>query len=338
MAPEQLRGATTDARTDLFAFGVVLYEMLAGKRPFRADSQPALVAAILEQDPPPLTELQPLAPPGLDRLVHACLAKNPDERWQHARDLSLALQGVAEGREPGYPRPAAAGATPVRPRLTAIAGRWRIHVAWAVAALALALLAHWRASAPSSVLPPDNPRPVVVLMDSPLEGRVYDPQTMAAGGTNADDVSDALRELDLVTFKENTSPMWHREAQVLQQRPDLVVSHMSCLMDQRVANADASIRTHLFDIAVHRLMTVFGYLAANNPRTKFLVYTRRPWATPESEREWVGNVVARFPALNGRLFTMVVPGRSSATFRDPATADQLRGRVREILGVRAGGI
>ena len=126
---------------------------------------------------------------------------------------------------------------------------------------------------------------------------------------------------------------------MLQQRPDLVVSHLSCLYDERVAKFDTPTGRHLFDNAVQRLLTVFGYVAANNPRTKFLVYSRgRVWPTPELESGWVRDAVARFPALNGRLFTMVVPGRSNATFRDPATADQLRGRVREILGVRAGGM
>ena len=76
-------------------------------------------------------------------------------------------------------------------------------------------------------------------MDSALEGRVYDPRTQAAGGTIADDVSDALRELAIVTYKENTSPIWHREEQVLQQNPDLVISHLSCLVDQRIANRTA---------------------------------------------------------------------------------------------------
>ena len=69
MAPEQVRGEEADARTDLFAFGAVFYEMLTGQRAFSAGSEPALIAAILEQDPPPLTSRQPLAPPALERLV-----------------------------------------------------------------------------------------------------------------------------------------------------------------------------------------------------------------------------------------------------------------------------
>ena len=100
MAPEQVRGEEADARTDLFAFGAVFYEMLTGQRAFSAGSEPALIAAILEQDPVPLTSRQPLVPPPLERLVTACLAKDPSERWQHAQDLSLALRSIAEGRTP----------------------------------------------------------------------------------------------------------------------------------------------------------------------------------------------------------------------------------------------
>ena len=96
MSPEQVRGGEADARSELFAFGAVLYEMLTGARAFTADSQPALVAAILERDPPPLVDRQPLAPAALDRLVSSCLAKNPDDRWQNARDLLRELKWVRE--------------------------------------------------------------------------------------------------------------------------------------------------------------------------------------------------------------------------------------------------
>ena len=94
MAPEQVEGGTSDARTDIFAFGSVLYEMLTGKKAFDAKTQASLVAAILEREPPPLITLQPLAPPLLDSVVRKCLAKNPDERWQTASDLGSALRWV----------------------------------------------------------------------------------------------------------------------------------------------------------------------------------------------------------------------------------------------------
>jgi serine/threonine protein kinase len=98
-SPEQLRGEKVDARTDIFAFGALLHEMLTGTRPFTADSQAGLIAAVLEHDAPPVSERQPLAPASLDRLVRKCLAKNPDDRWQTARDLKSELVWVADRRE-----------------------------------------------------------------------------------------------------------------------------------------------------------------------------------------------------------------------------------------------
>jgi serine/threonine-protein kinase len=95
MAPEQLEGKEVDARADIFAFGGMLYEMLTGKRPFEGKSQASLIGAILDHQPPPISSLQPLTPAILDDLVARCLEKNPDDRWQSARDLKRQLEWVA---------------------------------------------------------------------------------------------------------------------------------------------------------------------------------------------------------------------------------------------------
>ena len=87
MAPEQLEGKEADARTDLWALGCLLHEMATGKRAFEGTSQASLIAAILEHEPRPITELQPLSPPALDHLVRRCLAKDAADRWQSARDV-----------------------------------------------------------------------------------------------------------------------------------------------------------------------------------------------------------------------------------------------------------
>jgi serine/threonine-protein kinase len=97
MAPEQLEGQEVDARTDIFAFGAVLYEMLTDHRAFEGKSRASLIAAILSSEPPPIAELQPMTPPLLDRVVRRCLAKDPDDRWQSAGDLTAELQWIAEG-------------------------------------------------------------------------------------------------------------------------------------------------------------------------------------------------------------------------------------------------
>ena len=96
MAPEQIEGREVDARTDIFAFGVVLYEMVCGRRPFAGDSRASLMAAIVAAEPPPLSSLQPQIPASLERLILRCLAKDPDDRWQTARDLAAELRWIAE--------------------------------------------------------------------------------------------------------------------------------------------------------------------------------------------------------------------------------------------------
>jgi len=97
MSPEQIQGKEADARSDIFAFGAMLYEMLSGKRAFQGKSQLSLASAILEKDPEPIASLQPMTSPALEQVVRTCLAKEPDERYQSAHDLKLQLQWIAAG-------------------------------------------------------------------------------------------------------------------------------------------------------------------------------------------------------------------------------------------------
>ena len=96
MAPEQVEGKEVDARTDIFAFGVLIYEMATGKKAFEGKTQASLIAKILETEPAPMTSLRPMAPPALDRVVKKCLAKEPDGRWHAAKDLCDELKWIAE--------------------------------------------------------------------------------------------------------------------------------------------------------------------------------------------------------------------------------------------------
>ena len=96
MAPEQLEGKEADHRTDIFAFGAVVYEMATGQRAFTGDSQASLIGAILKDDPGPMSALQPMSPLMLDRIVKKCLAKDPDARWQTVHDMRDELTWIAE--------------------------------------------------------------------------------------------------------------------------------------------------------------------------------------------------------------------------------------------------
>ena len=107
MAPEQLEGKEADARTDIFAFGCVLYEMATGKKAFSATSQASLITAIMSSDPAPISSVQPMSPPALDRVVKTCLAKDPEDRWQSAADVKREIQWIGEGSAAGIAAPAA---------------------------------------------------------------------------------------------------------------------------------------------------------------------------------------------------------------------------------------
>jgi Tol biopolymer transport system component len=130
MAPEQLEGKEADGRTDIFALGAVLYEMVTGKKAFSGSSQASLISSIMTAEPPPISTLQPMSPPALDRLVKTCLSKDPEDRWQSAGDVGKELRWIADGSQAGH----AAATVPRR-------ARTQERLAWTTAGLlALATL------------------------------------------------------------------------------------------------------------------------------------------------------------------------------------------------------
>jgi Tol biopolymer transport system component/tRNA A-37 threonylcarbamoyl transferase component Bud32 len=134
MAPEQLEGQDADARSDVFSFGAVLYEMATGRRPFEGRTQATLIAQIMQTDPPGISVVMPQAPPALEQLARTCLAKDPDERRQTMRDVLTDLKWIAS-----------AGSRPPAARVEAPhQGRFKARK-WQALAGAMALVAAWAA-------------------------------------------------------------------------------------------------------------------------------------------------------------------------------------------------
>ena len=147
MAPEQLEGQDADTRTDIFAFGALVYELVTGKRAFEGKSRASLIAAILERQPPPISSLQTMSPAALDRIVTTCLAKDPDARWQSASDVGRQLRWIAEaGASADGPAAAAPPVRTMRERLV-----WAL--AGGVVAAVVVGLSVWSMLRPEPALP-----------------------------------------------------------------------------------------------------------------------------------------------------------------------------------------
>src|SRR5437762_5333451 len=212
MAPEQLEGREADARTDIFAFGAVLYEMATGQKAFSGKSQASLISSIMGTQPPAVSAVAPMTPPAFDQVVKTCLAKDPDDRWQTAHDVMLELKWVAEGGSAaGLPAPVVARRKS-RERLA-----WGISGVLALVAAAATIGYVQRAPKPSvpvraSILPPPG-----TLFD-PIDGPPVvspDGRKVAFNAKDADGIGWLfVRSLDsgeaqkLEGTRESYDPFW----------------------------------------------------------------------------------------------------------------------------------
>ncbi len=162
MAPEQLEGHEADSRTDIWAFGCVVYEMVTGQKAFEGKSQASLIAAILERVPPAMSSVEPMTPAGLDYIAKTCLGKDPDDRWQTARDLLRELKRVEAG-----------GATPAESAATIVPQHLALWQRPVPAAMAVLLLVAVTGFAVWSLMRPPPAAPAVLtqfVVNPPPDG------------------------------------------------------------------------------------------------------------------------------------------------------------------------
>jgi hypothetical protein len=138
MSPEQVRGQLVDHRTDIFAFGAILYEMLAGRRAFHRSTSAETMTAILNDDPPSISQIVQAAPPGLQRVIHRCLEKNPEQRFHSASDLAFALEALSDS-----------GSAPAAALPRGSRSRWIWVAATGFAAILIAALIVWWRTPPA---------------------------------------------------------------------------------------------------------------------------------------------------------------------------------------------
>ncbi|MCM2314464.1 MAG: serine/threonine-protein kinase [Thermoanaerobaculia bacterium] len=219
MAPEQLEGQEADARTDIFSFGAVLYEMATGRRAFQGKNKTSLIAAIVSSTPTPLSEIAPLTPPALDHVIKKCLAKDADDRWQSIRDVADQLQWIGEaGSKAGEAAPVLAK------RKSKLRVAWGLHLATALLTLAATLgVIHALKPPPrvvrSTILPPDKMKfdaSSGILALSP-DGRRA---TFIAGADGAKRMLwvrslDALTAQPLAGTEDATHPFWSPDSRFI---------------------------------------------------------------------------------------------------------------------------
>jgi serine/threonine protein kinase len=341
MAPEQLLSAReADARADLWGLGATLHFLVTGKPPFEADTIPELSAAVL-RDPP--QGLPATVPPGLVEVLSSCLEKDPGRRMASAEDLAAALKPLAAPprkppgngavrRRPDGPSRAASQklSQPKRPRLRIIAAAF-------TACLAIGLALFFL----------KGTHPVVVLMDTPTEKGVYDQEVFEKSGTNADVLSELLRDLPLDLRKESLSSVWTREIPVSEMKPDLVVVHRSAFF--HAVNAEVGLGNPptgtkpearwfaLYDLADLRLMLFLALVGTKNTHTKFLIYSRGTdtrWPEEDYRKRWVSDFEKRFPEMLGRIEVMPIEGGvATGTFKNEEVAADIRERIVRMLGI-----
>jgi TolB-like protein len=202
MAPEQLEGKDADARTDLWALGAILYEMVTGRQAFEGESQVSLIGNIMNAEPPAVITLQPLTPPALERVVKKCLAKHPDDRWDGAHDVADELRWISQPIE----------TIPIAraPRFTGRGRRWAFAAVLTLVVPAVGFAALWLSGIWRRPVGPRMPSAITSVAVLPLENLSGDPgQEYFADGLT-DSLINELAQIRTLRVISRTSVMRYK--------------------------------------------------------------------------------------------------------------------------------
>jgi serine/threonine protein kinase len=317
MAPEQFGGETVSKRADIWAFGTVLFEMLTGQQAFSGADVPRVLADIVSREPR-WDALPADTPQSIRRLLRRCLAKEQTERLRDIADIRLEIQDAL-----AHDREEAASLAPVAPR------RSRRAIVLGLGALAVILVVidaidsgRWNTSTTDRATTVAK-NPLVIMMDSPVRRRVYDPETLAANGSNADVISDILSDLPIRRQKESIGPGWHRDEEVKQFDPDLIIVHYSGFEGEDVLPTEPR----------ERLKTLIKFFAETP--TQFVIYSRQTDASLNATlTTLLADLYSQHPGLHARIHGFGMNDHGPPRWINSSSGAELKLLVKNVLQLR----
>ncbi len=318
MAPEQARGQDVDARADLWSLGVVLYEMLTGRLPFAGESASDVVAAILTTQPSPLARHAPEAPDELQRIVHKCLEKNPEERYQSANDLLVDLRQLKKGLEAGEPV-AGIRSRVVAPFEWSATARLRWILPALAAAMVLIAIGIWMVTRERT---PTRPaiRSVAVLPFVNLSGNPEDDYLSAAMSEEIINALAALPSLKVVA-RSSSSAFQGQPGDVREAGRKLAVA---AVVQGSVQRSGERIRVHAQLVDVADGVTLWSDRFDRRLTDVFAIQDEIARAIASAMRARIagGSKMVRPPTADMEAYALYIKGRESASVWTPQRFEQ----------------
>jgi hypothetical protein len=317
IAPEQITGTAATKRSDIWAFGALLYELLTGRRAFPGSDVSRVLAEIVTREPN--WELLPAeTPASIRRLLRRCLAKDPAERLRDIADARLEIEDALSTYSRDVVTPPRATASGTSRRTVLALGA----VALVGIGVAATIGVEWIGRVTGGGAGAGPRLPLVIMMDSPHPLRVYDKETLAANGTNADVISDILSDLPIRRQKETIGPGWHRDEEIKLFEPDLIIVHYSGF------NAEAPPGEPR-----ERLKTLIKFFA--DTPTRFIIYSRNPNAfVNDNMSRLLADLYAQKPDLRQRIRGFGLTDYGPPRWVNSSTGAELKLVVKEMLQLK----